>query len=185
MSSVQIMSWSGRPKRYASYPALKADAAERREGLRQLLRKSLESESESALDALVDDVLGGRLKTLRTPDTDAAEELGRGLKSLGAEVRIREMDDAAYCDRCGSFTVLLLEEAPGGFGVFCCARCSELKRSCPDCGHQGWLLHHRASDGETEWYQCDECYSTYDSTWAQVDGDMLLRTKSERVVDYL
>jgi len=100
-------------------------------------------------------------------DLDKAQDLSLNLKKLGAEVVIREMDDACQCENCGTFTVIELAE-DHGFKVYCCAKCSEIKRACPKCQGQGWLRHYRNSISPIDRYSCDGCSFTWDSNWNEI-----------------
>jgi hypothetical protein len=167
MTSVQFMSWKQRLDKARSYKALKEARQARRDAIEQILR------AHSTLRAgefaqCVERLDSGEGATIPVSGLNQAHELAEELCLLGAEVRVREMDNACYCETCNTFTVVQIAEEPPGFQVYCCASCLEIKRACPHCGGQGWLIHHRGPGPvPIDRYICDECYFICNSDWSE------------------
>jgi hypothetical protein len=152
-----------------SYRALKAWREERKASLLEVVRAYSAASSEPELKRSVEDILSGASPTIPVPNRELGAEFVRVLETLGGSARFREMENACQCPSCNTFTVVKVGEDPTGYEAFACCTCLELKRACPACGGQGWLLHYRADAPGWEGYICDECCYVLDLSWRPID----------------
>ena len=163
MTTVQFLLWRNYKEKYASYRELKA----KRQFKQNLLDEILKNYSTLNADEIIayrEILLSGTRILIPVLDLDKAQDLAFNLRTLGAEVVVREMDHAAQCEYCGTFTVIHLDDDQE-FKIYCCAKCNEIKRACPKCQGQGWLRHYRNKISPIDRYSCDECGFTWDSDW--------------------
>jgi hypothetical protein len=172
MSSVEFYSWKNFDAHYRSPHDLKALHEYRKNALDRILKEYSTLDLEEAIEYR-ETMLSGRGAGIPARNLDQAEEMATALAMLGANILLREMDNACQCEYCNTVTVIKIGEDPPGFELHRCAKCSEIKRSCPQCGGQGWLRHYRTKSPVTDMYLCDDCYCL----WVMDSNEMKLRTE--------
>ena len=169
MSSVQFLRWKVKERsRYRSYKELKNESERFNLAVLQALRKFSGYKSETELITCSQAIIAGEGWMIPTDNIDRAEDLTTALETLGAEVRLREIDNACRCENCGRFTLAAIGQNPEGFFAYHCEKCSEVLRACPDCGGQGWLRHYRSEKHSIDWLMCDECESCWNLAWERL-----------------
>jgi hypothetical protein len=171
MSSVQFISWERPDDLHSSYKALKAHREYRQSQLEHVLRIHSSIDSPKIAEVAVM-ILDGNTVIVPAKSIDSAEDLVGAFSILGAKAIIREMDNACRCEWCNTFTVIRIAEEPIGFAIYCCAKCNEIKRACPNCDGQGWLRHRVLySSDYPDLYDCENCNYRCDPDWRQIGAE--------------